>query len=270
MGRMSSRRAVFLIVASTAGLLLLGTVGEEEAQAARSYPHKTAVCHIPPGNPANAKTLYVGGQAPAAHLAHGDFLGECGCVDRNAGPDFCDDHNLCTNDSCNRSNGLCENVPVDCEDGDLCTVDSCNVANGQCESVPVVCNDNNACTDDACNPSNGVCDFTAVVGRACDDNDLCTESDACTAEATCQGSPVVCDDGNACTDDACDTAVGCVAQVVEGRSCDDNSLCTDNDVCMASGTCRGTETGDCCLGDEDCDAGAICCKSIFFEGICVF
>ena len=38
---------------------------------------KTTVCHIPPGNPANAHTICVGNAAVPAHLDHGDFLGTC-------------------------------------------------------------------------------------------------------------------------------------------------------------------------------------------------
>ncbi|MBF5046210.1 hypothetical protein FGE12_27585 [Aggregicoccus sp. 17bor-14] len=38
---------------------------------------KVVVCHIPPGNPANAHTIVVGAPAVAAHLRHGDSLGEC-------------------------------------------------------------------------------------------------------------------------------------------------------------------------------------------------
>ena len=38
---------------------------------------KVTVCHRPPGNPRNAHTIEVGGEAHLAHLAHGDDLGEC-------------------------------------------------------------------------------------------------------------------------------------------------------------------------------------------------
>ncbi len=35
------------------------------------------LCHIPPGNPANAHTITVGEPAVRAHLRHGDTLGSC-------------------------------------------------------------------------------------------------------------------------------------------------------------------------------------------------
>jgi hypothetical protein len=39
---------------------------------------KTTICHIPPGNPANAHTLCVGNPAVPAHLKHhGDHVGPC-------------------------------------------------------------------------------------------------------------------------------------------------------------------------------------------------
>lgn len=39
---------------------------------------KTTICHIPPGNPANAHTLCVGNAAVRAHVAnHGDTVGPC-------------------------------------------------------------------------------------------------------------------------------------------------------------------------------------------------
>lgn len=38
---------------------------------------KVAVCHIPPGNPSRARTLYIGISDVQDHLDHGDYEGEC-------------------------------------------------------------------------------------------------------------------------------------------------------------------------------------------------
>lgn len=49
---------------------------------------KVTVCHIPPGNPANAHTITVGAPAVKAHLKHGDTLGACGSAqDGGSAPD---------------------------------------------------------------------------------------------------------------------------------------------------------------------------------------
>jgi len=39
--------------------------------------NKVLVCHIPPGNPNNAHTICISPNAVPAHLAHGDYLGNC-------------------------------------------------------------------------------------------------------------------------------------------------------------------------------------------------
>jgi hypothetical protein len=41
---------------------------------------KVTICHIPPGNPANAHSITIGAPGVPAHLAHGDSLGECAPV----------------------------------------------------------------------------------------------------------------------------------------------------------------------------------------------
>jgi len=35
------------------------------------------ICHIPPGNPSNMHTITINTNALAAHLAHGDYIGDC-------------------------------------------------------------------------------------------------------------------------------------------------------------------------------------------------
>ena len=46
-----------------------------------SDPDKCTICHLPPGNPANAQTLTIGCSAVPAHLRNhpGDCLGPCPC-----------------------------------------------------------------------------------------------------------------------------------------------------------------------------------------------
>jgi hypothetical protein len=41
---------------------------------------KVLMCHVPPGNPANAHTISISANAVPAHLAHGDVVGSCGAV----------------------------------------------------------------------------------------------------------------------------------------------------------------------------------------------
>jgi hypothetical protein len=54
------------------------TPGQPDARACDpADTKKTTICHLPPGNPANAHTLCVGNPAVPAHLAHGDHLGSC-------------------------------------------------------------------------------------------------------------------------------------------------------------------------------------------------
>jgi hypothetical protein len=41
------------------------------------HPGTVPVCHAPPGNPANVRTITVSINALPAHLAHGDTEGPC-------------------------------------------------------------------------------------------------------------------------------------------------------------------------------------------------
>jgi hypothetical protein len=51
--------------------------GLHRSAAADQYAEKVLICHIPPGNPANAHTIFVSSNAVPAHLRHGDTLGVC-------------------------------------------------------------------------------------------------------------------------------------------------------------------------------------------------
>jgi len=72
---------------------------------------------------------------------------------------------------------------------------------------------------------------------ACDDGNACT-ADACNGIGVCVYTPIVCNDNNPCTDDACDTGIGCV-YTNNTNLCNDNTVCTANDVC-GGGICAGT------------------------------
>lgn len=198
----------------------------------------------------------------------------------------CDDNNVCTADVCDQATGGCQynNIAVDCEDGNVCTTDdSCK--SGVCTpGVAKICNDANACTADACDPTTGNCLKPPVAGP-CEDGDVCTLSDTCADGACTPGTPQVCDDGKPCTDDICNSTLGCQttnntapcsptgiceigvctagACVTTGQiGCNDGNPCT-TDSCDTSLGCVTTNVGDgvkcadgnACVTDSLCAAG---------------
>jgi hypothetical protein len=44
----------------------------------KSKDSKVTICHVPPGNPSNVHSITISKNALKAHLAHGDFFGNCG------------------------------------------------------------------------------------------------------------------------------------------------------------------------------------------------
>ena len=118
----------------------------------------------------------------------------------------CSDANPCTLDSCDAKGGTCVWSPKDgaaCDDGSACThSDLCLKA--QCGGTLVPCNDDSPCTAHSCDPKVG-CVHLAHDGTSCDDKDACTAGETCKAKS-CAGAaqPVVCQDANPCTGQACD------------------------------------------------------------------
>jgi hypothetical protein len=187
--------------------------------------------------------------------------GEC----QAGAPVDCDDGNPCTVDSCNPAEG-CAHAPTEgaCDDGNACTVgDAC--ANGQCKAGTELldCADENPCTDDSCDAAAG-CVHTLNT-NACDDGSLCTTGDHCQLGECIGGQEVSCDDGNGCTDDACDAEDGCV-HTPSADACDDGNACTVGDTC-ANGQCMaGKAMLDCddedVCTDDSCDADAGCVHTL--------
>jgi cysteine-rich repeat protein len=121
----------------------------------------------------------------------------------------------------------------DCDDGNLTNGDCCSAV---CAFEVGACNDGLFCNGaDTC--SAGVCSGHA--GDPCTSGGGC--ADACNEAADdcfdLAGTPCL-DEGNACTDDACDGA-GLCAHPANTDPCDDDNPCTNPDAC-AGGSCTGT------------------------------
>jgi len=181
----------------------------------------------------------------------------------------CTDGNPCTDDSCDPAVGCAyaDNNAL-CEDGDVCTVgDAC--AGGACAGGDQIeCDDLNACTEDSCAPGGG-CVHVPAPG-ACDDANKCTSGDTCVAGQCTSTGVEDCDDGNACTDDACDPQFGCL-YVNNNDGCNDGDSCTIADTCM-DGECQpGQFTFDCSDGNpctiDTCQPGLGCTHEPMGNGV---
>ncbi|HRE88610.1 MAG TPA: hypothetical protein PK095_05665 [Myxococcota bacterium] len=207
--------------------------------------------------------------------------GDCSAVE----PKNCDDGNACTTDSCDPVSGTCANVAVVCNDGNACTTDSCDAATGQCRYDVRTCDDGNGCTIDSCDLATGLCKNTP---KTCDDgisctadscvngacvftprNTECSDGNACNGAEVCDptrngcvpGTPVNCNDNDACTTDACNPAMGtCTNTPI---TCNDNNGCTNDSCNPETGTCRfdpkSCDDGNACTVDS-CDATTGQCK----------
>jgi len=139
---------------------------------------------------------------------------------------------------------------LNCDDGNPCTNDTCNPVNG-CVHVnnAAPCDDGLFCNGtDTC--SNGTCGIHA--GITCDDGLYCNGVEACneTLERCDAGSPVNCDDSNACTADQCHEASRSCKHKNQSGPCDDGLFCNGADFCRA---------GACTVhSDLDCNDGNVC------------
>ena len=137
----------------------------------------------------------------------------------------CDDANPCTDDVCTA--GTCVNTNDDtnsCDDADVCNGSESCLA-GVCQAgTPLTCDDGNLCTDDSCDPALG-CQAVNDDTNICSDGDVCNGLESCSAGTCVSGTPLVCNDGNSCTDDSCDSELGCQVTNNDANSCDDSDVC---------------------------------------------
>ncbi len=160
--------------------------------------------------------------------------------------EVCDDDIGCTIDECDVIAGVCVHTPVDerCDDLDACTVDSCDgsgcvflTIEGCCAEDStcgdgLFCNGVERCVESVCTPGTTPC----AIGERCDvATAICLIPPECLIDFDC-------DDGNPCTDNACESGV-CTSQP-GSNACDDADECTENDTCL-HGTCVGNPIPNC-------------------------
>lgn len=101
----------------------------------------------------------------------------------------------------------------------------------------------------------GAC--SAHCSQLCDDGNACT-IDACDASERCliDHPPVNCDDSNLCTDDTCSPESGCASTP---KTCQDNFLCTVDACDPLTGNCVFPPVA--CPAGQACNAGTGSCEN---------
>jgi hypothetical protein len=172
------------------------------------------------------------------------------------------DGNPCTIESCDPAAGCGSRPAADgaaCGDGNACNgAETCR--SGACQpGTPLGCADTNACTTDTCDPSRGCVRRPVADGTPCGaDRGFCAGTDVCRAGACIAGTPPSCDDGNACTTDACSDALGrCTHQSGPG-CCQSDADCADSDACTTEERCVA---GACVTTPVACPAAGPCATS---------
>ncbi len=178
---------------------------------------------------------------------------------------------VCMYSQCDLTTKACVNLPASgifCNDGNPCTVgESCQ--QGKCTGGGAkVCPAGNPCANAVCLPSAGGC-VPKNEGGACSDGAACTLGDRCVSGLCLPTADKVCDDGNPCTNDACDTTTGNCTFVAKSAPCDDGSVCTDGDTCTGGkcvvGPALNCDDQNPCTTDT-CDA-KLGCQHAVLAGI---
>ncbi len=175
------------------------------------------------------------------------LLSRCGdgVVDERA-DEVCDDGNSENGDGCDDCRFSCETA-ANCDDSNICNGDeacdaelhTCVVGEpadeetacgdsyvcrgGQCVSTR--CGDSEVDSDEECDDGNldggdgcdANCTYECEKDDDCNDGNVCNGQETCNSEthACVAGTTLDCGDGNACTDDLCDSLAGCFAVLVD-------------------------------------------------------
>lgn len=197
--------------------------------AAGGKAEKVAICHVPPGNPANAHTITVGTAAVEAHFAHGDYSGPCTAA--------CRENRVACGHNAECCSGLCADgtcVQPCAQDGSACG------ANGDC------CGGN--CADGICAAACGADASPCETGGDCCSG-ICTET-----TKTCASD---CTIGPELHGPECHTGLDC---------CEGEGVCILG-LCYAEATCAAV--GAACDIESDVDALFCCFDNVCLNGVCV-
>jgi hypothetical protein len=183
----------------------------------------------------------------------------------------CEDGDPCTTFAC--SSGACTfeavagcahcTVDAQCDDGDPCSADACDALYGTCTATLIQCEATGPCTVGECVPGVG-CKQTPIAGCVtdcgtdadCEDGQACT-TDAC-AGGTCVYTPIACDDADACTADYCDPGKGAceAAPIAACDGCQVDADCGASTLCVSlhcdEGACRAVPLA--CVDEDPCTA----------------
>ena len=158
----------------------------------------------------------------------------------------CDDQVDCTQDSCVEAVCQHEAQDGDCDNGIWCDgVEVCDPLDG-CLQAPVdPCDDGFLCTQDICDEAGQIC-ANSPDDSACADGLYCNGDELCDPLSGCQpGQGVTCDDGVACTIDACDETNDVCTVIIEDGRCDDGAFCNGAETCDAVLDCQPGSPVDC-------------------------
>ncbi len=181
-------------------------------------------------------------------------------------PSYCDDHDVCTADSCDdQADGCCKYTPntcppVACKRGTGCDPVlgcqyefDCRAPGANC------CPDNGGqCSAASCDQATGQCTSTpdCSVDHDCKDTNLCTR-DVCNAQGCCEHPPLDCNDNNTCTTDSCNPQTGCV----HTPQCHTAADCaSDSDPCTVAVCVEGccSQKPKSCCGNGTLESGETC------------
>ena len=180
-------------------------------------------------------------------------------------PERCGSSTWCPEDGFDDSGAVCRRAVSACDADEVCDGLMAECPADWVEAPGTVCRPaSGACdVDDVCDGLALHCGFDARAadGATCGDGDACNGEEVCARGVCAEGRPLRCDDGDRCTADACDAALGCTHTPVEPccrahRDCDDGDACTV-DRC-GDGDCAHRRVEGCCTVDADCGAGSRC------------